>query len=944
MQKKINILLIEDNPADSELIGIFLKGSYASRCSVVTADSLTKGVELLDKDAFDVIIADLSLPDSAGLETFNKVNEKAPHIPIIVLTGMEDESIGINAVKLGAQDFLIKGKIKGKELTRSINYSIERHKLLLELEEKARLLEEKTADLYSEKQKLSEAQKLAHIGSWEWNITENKINWSEEFYLIHGMEPKDEELPFEKLLSDLHPADRDHVRKVLEEVKNTHKPFTFYYRIIRPDGAVRTLHARAEAIMNKGEILKVVGTGQDVTERLQEEEMENLALAATKSFNSVLITDANGMIEWVNEGFTKLTGYALTEVKGTHGEKLRKGTRSDISQDKGFFKEVTIRKMPITYESKNLTKDGKEHWTITTLTPVLDKEGQVKRIIAIDSDITQRKQVEEDLVRANRIAEHSLMKGNKALNELIKAKKQLEESMKVKEQFLANMSHEIRTPMNAIVGFTDLLLKTPLAKDQKQYIDAIKVSGENLLVIINDILDFSKMQAGKIAFEKAEFRLSQVISITTELMLPKSVEKNTKLSTSVDKTIPDRLLGDPTRLTQILLNLTGNAIKFTKTGEIKIVVELANETSDDVELKFSVIDTGIGIPADKLPTIFDAFTQATSDTTRKYGGTGLGLAIVKQLVELQEGHLYVKSKVDVGSTFYFTLRFKKNLTQESTEKRPKEDDAVTESVEGLNVLLVEDNILNQVLAKKVLTDWHWNVDIADNGLKAVEKVQEKDFDIVLMDIQLPEMDGYEATKYIRNQLNPEKASVPIMAMTAHAISSEEEKCINAGMDGYISKPFNQKTLYSKIMSIVHPHNGHSNGHSKPPINETQNLQLMAEEHKHTDLSYLRQLSNGDNKFIGEMLNLFIEQTPDALNRMTKALEIKDWKTLGNAAHKMKPSIMFVGLKEIEADLRDLEHFASESSNIEQIPPLLDKVKTACLAAIEELKEEKLHLA
>ncbi len=942
MQERINILLIEDNPADSELIRIFLKGSYANKCAVTTANTLRNGIDLLSNSVYDVVIADLSLPDSNGLDTFNSIYEKAGHIPIIVLTGLEDETIGINAVKFGAQDFLLKGKIKGKELTRSINYSIERHKLLNELEEKAIELEEKTIDLLNEKQKLSEAQKLAHIGSLEWNIRDNTINCSEEFYHIYGIEPSAEQMTFNKLISFVHAADREHVVKVLEATKNTHNPSTFYYRIVRGDNSIRTLHARAEVILNeRGETAKILGTSQDITERIQEEEMENLAVAATKSYNSVLITDKDGVIEWVNDGFAKLTGYSLNEVKGMHGEMLRKGEKSGVSEGANYFKEVTIRKVPVTYESKNITKEGKEHWTITTLTPVVDKDGEVKRIISIDSDITQRKEAEMDLVRANRIAEHSLRKGNRALTELLEAKRQLEETMKVKEQFLANMSHEIRTPMNAIVGFTDLLLKGPLAAEQKQFIDAIKVSGENLLVIINDILDFSKMQAGKIALEHVEFSLSQIMSVATELMLQKSVEKSTNLSTNIDKNIPDRLIGDPTRLTQILLNLIGNAIKFTEKGEIKTEVELISEMNDNIKLKFSVIDTGIGIPEEKLSTIFDAFTQATNDTTRKYGGTGLGLAIVKQLVELQGGRITAKSKVGSGSTFSFTLNLKKSMSPKAIQPNDGVEPAAEESKEPLNILLVEDNILNQVLAKKVLTDWNWKVDLAENGVIAVKKAKEKDFDIILMDIQLPEMDGYEATRYIRSKFPQPKCNVPIMAMTAHAISSEEEKCANAGMNGYISKPFNQKVLYSKILSIVHPNKKNSN--LSTSVNNHQTNGNMENSQKHIDLTYLKQLSNGDTKFINEMLSLFIDQTPDMLANMSKYLQAADWKSLSSAAHKMKPSIMFVGLKEIEATVRLVENYASEQVNTEQIPSMLNKIDTVCKEAIVELKAEKEHL-
>jgi PAS domain S-box-containing protein len=930
MDPKVNILLIEDNPADSELVNIFLKSVYANKATLAIADSLDKGFRLIDDSVFDVIILDLSLPDSWGLDTFSKLHIKTPDTPIIVLTGIEDEKIGIDAVKMGAQDFLLKGKIKGSDLQRSINYSIERHKLL-------QSLAEKTNALYFEKQKLAEAQKLAHIGSWEWDIATKKISWSDEFFRIHGMQPQEEELSSDKLLAYVHPDDKDYLNNIIQDIIRTAKEMTFIYRIVRKDGAVRTLYSSGEVVKNdKGELIKVIGTGQDATDRIQEEEMEKLATAATKSFNSVIIADEHGNIEWVNEGFTTLTGYRLEEVKGSHGESLRKGGDTGISESASYYKRVIQEKMPITYESKNYSKQGREYWTITTLTPVLSRKGEVKRIIAIDSDITLRKQMEEDLLHANQIAEHSLMKGNKALNELMKAKKQLEESVRVKEQFLANMSHEIRTPMNAIVGFTDLILKTQLSLEQKQYTDAIKTSGENLIVIINDILDFSKMQSGKISFEQIEFSISQLIATLTELMLPKSAEKNIKLSKSIDKKMPDRLIGDPTRLNQILLNLVGNAIKFTQKGEVKITVEQVSDNNDTVNLRFSVSDSGIGIPQDKLPNIFDAFTQATYDTTRKYGGTGLGLAIVKQLIELQGGDIKVTSHVNKGSVFTFSLVYRKNLKPEATKKVSlnESEDVIKE----LNVLLVEDNILNQVLAQKVLSDWGWKTDVADNGLIAVEKIEKQNFDLVLMDIQLPEMDGYEATHHIREKLLPPKSTIPIIAMTAHAISGEEEKCIKAGMNGYISKPFNTHKLYQKIISVLN-----MKGNGTHTNNEEQNTMNNNNSHKHTDLTYLRKLANGSDEFITQMLTLFIEQTPDAVGRMEKHLQEHNWELLGKVAHKMKPSIMFVGLKELEKDVKAVEEYASGETNTDELPVMISHIKAVCNEAIVELKEEMLHL-
>jgi len=937
VDNKVNILLIEDNPADSELVRIFLKGVYAGKAALSTTDSLLKGVELLEKKIFDVIILDLSLPDSWGLDTFNKLHQKHPNTPIIVLTGVEDETMGIDAVKLGAQDFLIKGKIKGNELRRAINYSIERHKLIQDISEKARELEEKTIALLNEKQKLAEAQKLAHIGSWEMDLTTSKVSWSDELFRIHGLPPSGQELEQETILEYILTADRENVRSIIDFITKTGKPTTFSYRVMRPDGAVRILHAQGEAVVNeKGEAVKLVGTGQDVTERMQEQEMENLATAATKSFNSVIITDSHGKIEWVNEGFTILTGYTLDELKNTHGEALRHGYETGISESMEYFRKVIKTKEPVTYESKNYSKNNKEYWTITTLTPVLDENGKVKRIIAIDSDITLRKRMEEDLVQANKIAEYSLMKGNKALNELTKAKKQLEESVRVKEQFLANMSHEIRTPMNAIVGFTELLLKTSLSNDQQQYIDAIHTSGENLIVIINDILDFSKIQSGKIPLERIEFSVSQIISTLTELMLPKSVEKKIKLSKSIDNRIPQRLIGDPTRLNQVLLNLVGNAIKFTQKGEVKVSVELLNEENDFVSVRFTVSDTGIGIPQDKLSTIFDAFTQATNDTTRKYGGTGLGLAIVKQLIEIQGGEINVESREKEGSVFSFTLVYRKSTT-EAKVPDSKIENSELNTIKELSVLLVEDNALNQLLAKKVLTDWGWTVDIAENGLIAVEKAGKHNYDIVLMDIQLPEMDGYEATRYIRTKLQPPKSRVPIIAMTAHAISGEEEKCIEAGMNDYISKPFNTRKLYMKIASVLNVQNQDISITMETPATNGN------EHGRHIDLSYLQKLANGSNEFIQQMITLFIEQTPEAVGKLEKHLAEHDWGSLGKVAHKMKPSVMFVGIKEIEKEVKLIEDYATSETHTEELPGMIAHVKTVCNEAISELKAEIEHL-
>lgn len=803
MDEKIDILLIEDNFADARLIDIYLKESYLDNFVLTVADTLEKGLATLKCTKFDIIVIDLSLPDSNGINTFKDVFAAASEKPIIVLTGMEDESVGINTVKLGAQDFLIKGKLSSKGLKQSINYSIERYKLLKALSENAKMLEEKTADLLREKQKLAQAQKLAHIGSWEWNVKESIFNCSDELFRILGVAPNELNITYSAFLDFVYPADRQTVIEAINDSIQSRQPFDFFHKIIRRDGSIRDIHTRGELLLDESNnISKVVGTEQDVTERKKEEELEKLAMVAIKSYNAVTIANKDGTIEWVNEGFVKLTGYKLEDVKGTNGQILRRGESTGLSPETDVYKVILKEKRPLSYENRNYSKDGREYWVLTSLTPILDDKGNVEKIISIDSDISKQKRAEKDLILANAIAEQSVQKSTMALEELHKTAKQLEESLKVKEQFLANMSHEIRTPMNAIIGFTDLLSKTELTAENKQYLHAIQTSGENLLVIINDILDFSKIESGKITFENIPFKPVQLLTMLVELMHPKAIEKKIELSLEIDNKIPETLMGDPTRLNQILINLIGNAIKFTNKGKVKISTFLVSKNKETVDIKFEVSDTGIGIPNESLKKIFESFTQATEDTARKYGGTGLGLAITKQLIELQGGEISVKSVLKKGSEFSFTLKFRQVDSGDDLNTSKEKISKDKFPLKGIKVLVVEDNKFNQLLAIKILQNWKCEVDVADDGKIAIDMANKKNYDIILMDIQLPEMDGYETTHFIRNKMDSPKCNIPIIAMTAHAFAQEAEKCLKANMNDYISKPFDQAKLHEKMVHVL----------------------------------------------------------------------------------------------------------------------------------------------
>jgi len=381
--------------------------------------------------------------------------------------------------------------------------------------------------------------------------------------------------------------------------------------------------------------------------------------------------------------------------------------------------------------------------------------------------------------------------------ELINAKIKAESSSRAKEQFLANMSHEIRTPLNGIDGMSRLLEKTSLTNEQKEYLLAIRTSSDNLLVIINDILDFSKIEAGKLTYEKIGFNLREHLTQTIKILDYKAKEKGVELVSNIHTDIDEVLIGDPTRINQIIINLLNNAIKFTHEGHIKLNCDLIEKTPAYNRIKFEVADTGIGIHEDKLDKIFQSFTQEDTSTTREFGGTGLGLSICKQLVNLYNGDLQVKSSKGEGTVFYFTIDLpvgsKEDLVGTGTGSLNKD------ALKNKSVLVVDDNKINRFLTKTILQKWKMNVEVAENGLEATELLREENFDIILMDMEMPVMGGVEATSIIRNDL---KLDTPIIALTARAITGADKECINAGMDDYISKPFKNNVLLSKILNLI----------------------------------------------------------------------------------------------------------------------------------------------
>lgn len=525
-------------------------------------------------------------------------------------------------------------------------------------------------------------------------------------------------------------------------------------------------------------------SGREESLKKTMDELRKLYNAVEHSSAVILITDTEGSIEYVNPKFVQVTGYEKTEALGKTPRILKSGDMlSEIYEE--LWKTIKSGEewRGIFHNKK---KNGEFYWAASSISPVKDTSGSITNFVGIQEDITAIKLFEQELQKAKAAAESA----NQA-----------------KSYFLASMSHEIRTPMNAIIGMAEVLLDGPLDGEQKKYVETLRSAGENLLNIINDILDISKIEAGYLELESVPFDLKELLDAACDIMSVRTSEKGIDISCMIMPDVPVRLKGDPGRLRQVLLNLIGNAVKFTEEGGIRIEAALAGKDLSAATIQFSISDTGIGIPEEKIDGIFEKFTQADPSTTRKYGGTGLGLTISQHLVELMGGKIWVSSTPGVGSTFYFTVLL--GIEDERTAGVSTVTEAASTALAAssaanelkpLRILLVDDSGDNRLLVQSFLKKTPFTIDTAENGNIAVEKFKDSAYDIILMDIQMPVMDGYEATRQIRRwERSRGLKKTPVLALTAYALLEEVRKCQEAGCSGHLAKPIKKQDLLNAIM-------------------------------------------------------------------------------------------------------------------------------------------------
>jgi PAS domain S-box-containing protein len=1031
----MKILLIEDNQGDADIVRCTLEDEADFPFTLKHAETLAAAFEFLAKEPVDVVLSDLSLPDTDRRVTLTRLNAEAAELPIIVLTGYDDETNAILALREGAQDYLVKGQIDSGRLARALSYAVERKQNEIEREHLIHELENALATVRKSEALFHAISDASPTGIF---VTDPKGECIYSNPICNEiMGTTEEENLGGGWINSLHPEDRARVPKEWYGSRGDTGGYETELRFVRKDSSTSIWGSvKAAPIRDGASILGYVGTVADISERkrsgdaLRESEKQHRDLV-DHSLGLICTHDMEGRLLSVNPAAARALGYEPAELIGKHlagllapsaragfpGYVARIGTGNADSGlmrirtkagDERIWKYNNVRfdepgrapyvlghaqdmtdqilgeevlrhseerfrnafdNAPIgmalmgldsrwlkvnpalceilgyseqellATNSEALThfedglvgqgalrrilagemascevekryrhRHGQTVWTLVSVSLVHDPRNKPLYFISQIQDITERKRLGADLATARDAALASA---------------------RLKSEFLANMSHEIRTPMNGVLGMAELLLSTTMTSEQRAYTGAIKSSADALLCVINDVLDFSKIEADKLDIDHIEFSLQELLADTINIMEFQAKRKGLKLGYKIKGT-PDLVSGDPGRLRQIMNNLIGNALKFTERGAVVVMVEVASVNHDNVTVHFSVNDTGMGIPPDKQSMIFEPFVQADGSTARRFGGTGLGLAITRRLVEMMGGKIWLTSCPGIGSEFHVILKL--GRAQRERQEKEATPQALAEFKShcgrSLKILLAEDNDINQMLISALLEKAGHEVVAAVSGREALAALERNSFDVILMDIQMPDITGLDATRIIRMREIESGTRIPILALTAHALKGDQQRFLQAGMDGYVSKPISPQSLLRAIDALV--------------LDSPSETTDLPAEPENPDIEFLLSTTGGDMQLLKKVTRAILKRWPSYIADLRRAITSSDAQALSQAAHSLKGIAgHMLGAPERESIIL-LEAFGGQN-DLSRAPGMVDNLEQrlkALTVKLEHLLDEQ----
>ena len=1021
----INVLLIAEHSAPAPEVEALLADSKSKRIRAERVAEHEAGVEQAAQGGHDALLIVLGAQVEADLGVVRRLHLRIPTAPVIVVGATDDTVLAKRSVRDGAQEYLALDELDSNLLGHAIHYAIKRKRVEVELRD-------------------TEARYESLVESLPLNVFRKDLDgrfvFANQRFCQTLQEPLDEIVGktdfdfFPKELAGKYRADDFKVVFTGEVLEDTEEH-------LQPSGEKLYVHVLKAPVRDaRGTIVGIQGMFWDVTaQRSAEEALRHREARFRRLVESniigIVVTDYDNRIREANDEFLKMVGYDRADLEAGH---VRWGRMTPVEYhkiDAIALKELWEKGTCQPWEKEYIRKDGSR---VPVLVGVTNLGGSWKESLCFVLDMTAQKQAEAQLQAAKEAADSA----NRA-----------------KSEFLANMSHEIRTPMNAVIGMTELVLDSQLQDEQQEYLRMVLESAESLLSIINDVLDFSKIEAGKMDIETIGFDLHECVGDTMKSLAIRAAKQQIELLADIRPEVPVAVTGDSNRLRQVIVNLVGNAIKFTRQGEVMLTVGVEHEADDRLDLHFSVADTGIGIPADKLQSIFDAFEQADSSTTRRFGGTGLGLAISSRLVDLMGGRIWAESELDRGSTFHFTAAFgrthdvpvesipvdresliglkvlvvddnrtnrrildemlknwemrpntassaKEALNEMRHARRsgepfalvltdanmPEDDgfwlveqiksdadlngaiimmltsgdrpgdvvrcrehgvtahllkplkqselfDAIAASVgavsseedsalaatpttaQPMHILLAEDSLANQKLAIGLLERLGHTVSVANNGREALAATEAHGFDLVLMDVQMPEMDGLEATTAIRRRELGQGGHIPIVAMTAHAMVGDRQRCLDAGMDDYLVKPIRARQVYETLERVA------QSGKSAPAVETADLPSDVAGSFESPDLQAALEAVGGDHELLREVVDAFLQECPQILQSSKDAVERGDQKQLVRFAHTLRGAMSTLGADEALQEAARLEE-AARQGRFDDAPPLIARLEVA----------------